>query len=352
MTNTEWKQITNNLFVTILISAALLLGSACSNSESSVDQEQKTETWAEKLGYPEGRKVLLLHMDDIGMCAEANTAAEHYIENDQIISAAVMMPCPNAEEFIIWAKDRSDADIGLHLTLTSEWKTYRWPPVTDPEKVPGLVDPDGKMWHTVQDVIGHASAEEVETEIRAQIEKCLALGHRPTHIDTHMGTLYGSPEFVEVFFNVAQEYSIPANAIDLSDPDIAGRFRNQGYPINDETIALVRDYRLPKLDDFGSVPSGSTYEEKRENFFELVKSLKPGLTEIIFHPSVLTENLKTITNSWQQRAWEAEMFSDPVVRDFLEKEGIIQTNWREIMKRFNEKHKPSREVAGKQRRRG
>lgn len=330
-----------------LIVIILFIASACNRSGSSSAQEKKAETWAEKLGYPSGKKVLLLHMDDIGMCPEANTAAENYIKNDQIISAAVMMPCPNAEAFINWAKDRPDADIGLHLTLTSEWKTYRWPPVTDTERVPGLVDPDGKMWRTVRDVVKHASAEEVETEIRAQIEECLALGHTPTHIDTHMGTLYASPEFVKVFFEVAQEYNIPANAIDLSDPDVVSKFRKQGYPINDETIALAREYKLPKLDDFGSVASGSTYEEKREKFFELVKSLKPGLTEIIFHPSVLTENLKTITNSWQQRAWEAEMFSDPVVLDFFEKEGVIHTNWTEIMKRFNEKDKPSREVARK-----
>lgn len=333
--------------VLALIIVLLVITSACNKSGSSSAQEEKHQTWAEKLGYPAGKKVLLLHMDDIGMCAEANTAAEHYIENDQIISAAVMMPCPNAEAFINWVKDRPDADIGLHLTLTSEWKTYRWPPVADSEKVPGLIDPDGKMWRRVEDVVEHASAEEVETEIRAQIEKSLALGHTPTHIDTHMGTLYGSPEFVKVFFKVAQEYNIPANAIDLSDPDVVGKFRKQGYPINDETIALAQEYRLPKLDDFSSVPSGSTYEEKREKFFELVKSLKPGLTEIIFHPSVLTENLKTITNSWQQRAWEAEMFSDPAVLDFFEKEGIIHTNWTEIMRRFSEKSNPSREVARK-----
>lgn len=278
-------------------------------------------------------------MDDIGMCPEANTAAQGYIENQHILSGAVMMPCPNAEEFIAWTKGQPSADIGLHLTLTSEWKTYRWPPVTDGSKVPGLVDPDGKLWREVPDVVRHASAEEVETEIRAQIEKCPSLGFTPTHIDTHMGTLYGSPAFVEVFFKVAQEYNIPANAIDLSDPGVVDKFKEQGYPINDAVIKLANEYRLPKLDNFSSVPRGSTYEEKRENFFELVRSLDAGLTEIIFHPSVETENLKTITNSWQQRAWEAELFSDPIVQEFLEKEGILQTNWKEIMKRFQERAK-------------
>ena len=294
-------------------------------------------TWAEKLGFPQGKKVLLLHMDDAGMCAEANAAVKSYIENGHLSSAAVMMPCVNAKSMIEWANSHTSSDIGVHLTLTSEWKTYRWGPVSDPTKVPGLVDPDGKFYHEVPEVVMHASAKEVEIEIRAQIEKAIALGHRPTHIDTHMGTLYGSAEYVKVFLKVAEEYHIPANVIDLSVPEVAGKFKQQGYPINIVVIKNVGEYRLPKLDNFTSVPEGSTYEVKRANFFNMVKTLNPGLTEIIFHPATLTENLKTITGSWQQRVWESLLFADPVVHQFLKNEGIIITNWKEIMKRFEGK---------------
>jgi predicted glycoside hydrolase/deacetylase ChbG (UPF0249 family) len=314
--------------------ATVFLFPGCTQNDrtSSVDAPHKT--WSEKLGYPEGKKVLLLHMDDLGMCPEANAAGKQYIENKQILSGAVMMPCPEAAAFIAYANEHPETDIGLHLTLTSEWKTYRWPSVTDPAKVPGLIDPDGKMWHEVPDVVRHASADEVETEIRAQIEKSLALGHRPSHIDTHMGTLYGSPEYAKAFFKVAQEYNIPANAIDVSVKAVADKFKEQGYPINDDMIKILNDYHLPKLDNFTSVPRGSTYEEKRDKFLALVKSLNPGLTEIIFHPSVESDNLKTITNSWQQRVWESQLFADPVVREFIEKEGIIITDWKQIMERF------------------
>jgi hypothetical protein len=299
---------------------------------------QKNKTWSEKLGFPQGKKVLLLHMDDAGMCPEANAATERYIQNGHLLSAAVMMPCPTALSFIEWAKNYPLADIGVHLTLTSEWKDYRWGPLTENSKVPGLVDPDGKFWHEVPEVVMHASAQEVETEIRAQIDKVLALGFKPSHIDTHMGTMYGSVDYVKVFLKVAQEYSIPANIIDLSDPVVADQFKQAGYPVNDDVIKDIGEYRLPKLDNFTSVPEGSTYEEKRSNFFKLVNYLGPGLTEIIFHPSVLTGNLKTITGTWQQRVWEAELFADPVVHQFFKDEGIIITNWKEIMKRFGEKN--------------
>ena len=94
---------------------------------------------------------------------------------------------------------------------------------------------------------------------------------------------------------------------------------------------------MPKLDNFTSVGEGANYEEKRANFFKLVKSLNTGLTEIIFHPATLSDNLKSITGTWQQRVWEGELFSDPVVKQFFKDEGIVITNWIEIMKRFEGK---------------
>lgn len=300
-------------------------------------QAQEKMTNAEKLGYPKGKKILLLHCDDAGMCEEANIAVQSYVLKGDVLSAAVMMPCPYAADMVEWAKKHPTADIGVHLTLTSEWKKYRWTTLSDPKKVPGLIDPEGKMWHEVMDVVTHASAKEVETEIHAQIDKMLKMGYKPTHIDTHMGTLYGSAEYAKVFFETAVKYNIPANAIDLSNKEVADFYRAAGYPINDEMIKYLEAYPLPKLDNFGSAPDGKSYENKRDNFIKLVQSLKPGLTEIIFHPSILTENLKSITGSAQQRAWEAELFSDPVMKQFFADNDIEVTTWREIMKRFEEK---------------
>ena len=298
--------------------------------------KQSGKLWSEKLGFPQGKKVLLLHIDDAGMCPEANAATENYIGKGHLSSAAVMMPCVSAPEFVSWAKSHPLADIGVHLTLTSEWQNYRWGPVSDPAQVPGLVDPFGKFYHEVPEVVMHASAKEVEIEIRAQIDKMIALGHQPTHIDTHMGTLYGSPDYVKAFLKVAEEYHIPGNIIDVSRPEVAAFFRKAGYPITDEVISQVGEFSLPKLDNFTSVQEGSTYEIKRANFFKLVKSLNAGLTEIIFHPATPSDNLKSITGTWQQRVWEGELFSDPVVIKFFKDEGIIITNWKEIMKRFEE----------------
>ena len=294
------------------------------------------ENWAEKLGYPVNSKVVILHADDIGMCSEANEAVIPYLLNDQIQSAAAMVPCPWFNDIADWYKKHPEEDIGLHLTLTSEWKNYRWGPVSNPSNVPELIDPEGYMWRGVIDVASRAPVTTVEKEVRAQIERAYERGIKPGHIDTHMGTLYSKVEYAEVFFKVAMEYGIPANVIEFT-PDRVQKFRKQGYPITARLIQSGRKYTLPKLDDFTSVPNGKSYQEKKELFFDLVQNLEPGITEIIFHPSIETEGLKKITNSWQQRVWEAKMFSDPEVIQFLMNEGIIFTNWKEMMVRFKER---------------
>ncbi len=323
-----------HLFLSLIfimsISGNTVFGS--SKSDGQVPAEKMTN--AEKLGFPKGKTILLLHSDDAGMCEEANLSVQAYSLKNHVQSAAVMMPCPNAEEMVEWAKKHPKADIGVHLTLTSEWKNYRWGSLSDAKKVPGLIDREGKLWRSVPEVVTNATAKEVEIEIRAQIDKMINMGYKPSHIDTHMGTMYASPDFVKVFLKAAEDYNIPANAIDVSDPDVLAFYKQAGYPITDEVVGMIENYTLPKLDNFGSVPDGKSYQDKKNNFFNLVKSLKPGLTEIIFHPSIETENMKSITGSWQQRAWEAEMFSDPEVLEFFKTNDIQLTNWTEIMKMF------------------
>mgnify|MGYP000601446248 FL=1 len=187
-------------------------------------------------------------------------------------------------------------------------------------------------------VVTHASSEEIEVEIRAQIDRAIQVGMKPDHIDTHMGTLFARTDYAYVFFKAAMDYNIPANVIEFT-PLVVDKFRKQGYPITDEMIKYSHEYTLPKLDDFYSVPNGSAFVNKKANFFTLIQTLKPGISEIIFHSSIESEGLKKITNSWQQRVWEAEMFSDPNVIQFMKDEGLIFTNWKEMMERFNERLK-------------
>ncbi len=202
----------------------------------------------------------------------------------------------------------------------------------------GLYDKQGYLHRNVPGVLMNASDEEVEAEIYAQFNRAVELGMKPSHIDTHMGTPYAEPGFARAYLKLAVEKQVPAMVIEMT-PQTIDKFRKQGYPFSDEMLKLIADYPLPKLDDFHAVPNGKTYDEKRTNFYTLIRSLPPGLHEIIYHPSIPTEGLKKITGSWQQRNWEDQLFRDPEVQEFLKEQEVIITDWKEVMERFRAQQK-------------
>jgi predicted glycoside hydrolase/deacetylase ChbG (UPF0249 family) len=149
---------------------------------------------AERLGYKPTDKILIINGDDTGMCHAANLATIESLEKGLMRSATIMVPCPWFPEIAAYAKQNPEKDFGIHLCHTSEWGRYRWGPVTDREKVPGLLDADGYLWQGVEDVYKHAKPEEALVEARAQIKRALAAGIDVTHLDSHMGTLQLNPD--------------------------------------------------------------------------------------------------------------------------------------------------------------
>ena len=121
-----------------------------------------------------------------------------------------MVPCPWLTEVADYAKAHPDADLGLHLTLTSEWKTYRWGSVDSSDKVPSLLQSDGTFWlDSPSRLRRRPNLPKRKQEIRAQVERALAVGIHPTHLDSHMGSLFSTPELIAVYIKVAHEYHLP-----------------------------------------------------------------------------------------------------------------------------------------------
>ena len=145
---------------------ACLIFLSFATTAAGVDQ-----TFAERLGWPQGARVVLFHCDDAGMSHASNLGAIESLEKGVVTSVSIMMPCPWVPEFVKYVKEHPQLDAGLHLTLNSEWTLYRWGPVAGKPAVPGLCDPDGYLWHPIQETATHATPDEVEREIRAQIEK-------------------------------------------------------------------------------------------------------------------------------------------------------------------------------------
>ena len=306
----------NMIFLCLLLPFIL---TACSQEE-------------EEVILTEQKKMLILNIDDIGMCPEANQAAQQYMEQGAVFSGSVMMTCQYAEEFVEWAKNKPHVDVGVHLTLNSEWKNWRWGPLSGADEVAGLIDAGGYLWTDVVQVALNAKPHEVEKEIRRQIDAMIALGITPSHIDTHMGALYSTHELLEVFIKVAEEYRIPANIIDFANPKVAEVFRNEGYPVDTKAAQLLSGYSLPRLRYFTGIPGAVSYDDKKSKLFNIIDKLEPGITMIIFHPSVESGFLKSFMNSWQQRVWESRLFFDPEVMSYLKENDVVLTSWKEVMK--------------------
>src|SRR6266513_3047736 len=168
----------------------------------------QARTVAERLGYPAGSKLLIIHADDLGFAHSADAASFDALDKGAITSASIMMPTPWVTEVAAYAKAHPDADLGLHLTLTSEWETYRWDGIAPTDKVPTLYDPDGTLPNDEAIVAKRAKPEEVDRELRAQVERALALGIRPTHLDSHMGSLFTTPALFNVYTKVAHDYHL------------------------------------------------------------------------------------------------------------------------------------------------
>jgi predicted glycoside hydrolase/deacetylase ChbG (UPF0249 family) len=243
-----------------------------------------------------------------------------------------MMPCSWVPEFAVYLKEHPQVDAGLHLTHTSEWKNYRWGPVAGKPAVPGLVDEHGYLWRTVSDVISHASANEVEAEIRAQIDKALSMGIEPTHLDAHMGTcLY--PQFIGRYVKVGIEKKIPLLMFGGHMQHIGGQvglFR----PLVLSTARTVWNAGLPVIDDLVTEPTkAKDYEQRKAELIKLLRDMKPGITQIIVHCTVQTEVFSHISGSGETREAELRLVTDPDIKAFIESEGIILTTWRELKER-------------------
>lgn len=295
---------------------------------STVSFAQNT---AQQLGFGPNDKVLMVHADDVGMSHSVNLATIEALKHGMVTSASIMIPCPWMPEIAAYAREHPEVDFGLHLTLTSEWKYFRWRPVAPPDKVKGLLDPEGYMWRSEADTAKHATPQEIETEIRAQIERALAFGIKPTHLDTHMGTLYTRQDFFDVYTKLGKEYGIPVMVM-RPTPEALAYAKASGIPIGEASLRKLEADGFAMLDYLVTGVPGKTAAERKKAYHDLLRNLKPGVTMLIVHLGLDNDELKGITGSWQQRHADFLSFTDPETQALLKELGIKLTTWRALGK--------------------
>lgn len=266
---------------------------------------------AEQLGYGADSRLLIVNCDDLGSSHSANTAVYDALRNGAATSATLMVPCPWARGA---AAEYRGEDVGVHLTLNSEWDLYRWGPIT---QAPSLLDGDGGFPRTVADVWDHADLDEVRRECRAQLERAIFWGFDVSHVDSHMGTLQLRPEFFDVYLDLADEFRLPMR---LSGP---ASERAIGFPFR--SLAAERGVLFP--DNFVYAPSVGS----REAVAQVIAALEPGVTEAYFHPAADTPELRAMAPDWSGRVDDHRyLVSEDGLRRQAEENGVVLIGYREL----------------------
>jgi chitin disaccharide deacetylase len=283
---------------------------------------QTVTTLAERLGYPKDAKLLIIHADDVAETHAVNAATFQALESGAVNSASIMVPCPWFPEAANYAKSHPEADFGLHLTLTSERVYYRWGPVAGPDKVPSLVDSNGYFHHD-WDQHPRIDPRDVETELRAQIERALAMGVRPTHFDSHQYRLIeNGKEIFQVFVHLGHEYNVPvfvARDWIAEHPYLEASLGPRDFVL-DHTVTISPDVSAEKWPDF---------------YRDALKDLPPGVTEFVIHVGLDNEELQAATRergtwgaAWRQR--DFDFFMSKEFRALLEQQHVKLITWREL----------------------
>jgi hypothetical protein len=298
-----------------LLSLALLV----TLSASAPSFGEGSPSVAERLGHPADARLLLIHADDLGMARSVDEASFGALEQGFVDSASIMVPCPWLPDVASFAKDHPEADLGLHLVLNSEWTTYRWGPVSSKDTVPSLLDDQGYFPLVETTVIANARPSEVERELRAQIERARAFGIRPTHLDSHMGTVFGAPELFAVFHRLARENGLPFIY------EIQGEHRPTDQVPDDEAL----------VDRVLGIEPGVPLGGWRAAYEKLLSPLPPGVYELIVHLAHDDPEMRGATAghpdwgaAWRQL--DLDLVSSPESRRFLDEQGFVRVTWREL----------------------
>ena len=265
----------------------------------------------ERLGHPATARLLVLHADDLGMAHSVNRATFEALEKGWISSASILVPCPWFPEVARWAKDHPEADLGIHLALNSEWTTFRWRPLS--ADVPSLLDPDGYLPLVETVVAARAKPEEVEKELRAQVDKARAAGIKLSHLDSHMGALFQTAPLVSVYRKLGEAYGLPLLM------ERAGE-RGQADALVDRVIALE---------------PGPTASGWRAAYEKLLAPLPPGAYELIVHLAYDDDEMRGATSdhpdwgaAWRQS--DFDLVRSPEFRRFLETQGFTLVRWKDL----------------------
>ena len=280
----------------------------------------QTRTAAERLGHPRDAKLLILHADDIGVAHSENAASFDALDMGAVNSGSIMMPTPWMTEAAEYARSHPDADLGVHLTVTSEWHTYRWGGLAPRDQVASLYEADGTFPRESATVALRAKMDEIEKELRAQIDLAYAIGIRPTHVDSHMGALYQTSELFRTYASVARSYKLPFLFFtELGAPTHTGALQPGDIAADAVIIRLQQ----------------GTPAEWRAFYVDAIRTMKPGLTVLLVHLGYDDAELRAVTMGYdvfdaKWRQMDYDVMTSPEFKQALKDNNVVLVTWRDI----------------------
>ena len=278
-------------------------------------------------GLFEPRRQVLIHADDAGLCAAVNEATIRGLEEGLVSSTSIMVPCPGFEEFARYAVAHPERDFGVHLVLTAENRSIRWGPVLK-EGVASLMQPDGSFWHKSEQVAEHARADEAEQELRAQVQQALDRGIRTSHLDHHMWVLLQRPDLLEVYVRLGEEFRLPIRLHRTFTPSECGAAL-QDRAIYERLIQPAVARGTPLMDFIDSNNYHVRPNRKLSHYVNALRSLPPGLSEIVIHCSVNRPGLP-LPGAADRRAADTAVFTSKEIRDEIRRLGLQVVGWKDL----------------------
>jgi predicted glycoside hydrolase/deacetylase ChbG (UPF0249 family) len=281
-----------------------------------------------KMGYSTEDKVLITHIDDMGFCHAANMASFECLDSRAASCGSVIVNAPWFLEAAEICKQNPQYDVGVHLTLTCEYPTFRWPALSSKDPDSGLVDAQGYLWHTREDAVRHVKEDAAETEMREQIHRALEAGIDVTHIDTHMGSVV-HPKFLRIYLKLADEFGVPAFLPNITRERLQQLREDEMANEYLEVLERIDTNKVPTLDEI-IIDTLVDLDDKKAFYRELIDGINPGLTHLLFHAAKQGNELNAIADTYASRNADYLAFSDPELKNYIDAAGIKHIGYREL----------------------
>ncbi|MBL6649123.1 MAG: polysaccharide deacetylase family protein [Flavobacteriaceae bacterium] len=279
------------------------------------------ENISEKLGFKKDDKLLIIHADDLGLSRSVNKASFDALKKGHVNSASIMMTCKHINEVGKFAIENPEIDLGLHLTVTSEWRDYKWDGVLDSSKIPSMIDNKGHLFNNKKKFVLYANPYDLKNELQAQIDLAKSIGIRPSHIDSHEGALFFKQDLFKVYLEIGEENKLPVFV-----PKLVATHFDKDFP-KPKNVVIVENFFMasPKIE----------FSDWENYYITILNNLKPGLSEIIVHLGIDDNEMQNITiehpnfgSEW--RNLDYDVVSSEKFQDAIETNNVKLVTWRQI----------------------